>query len=264
MPHADVNGQRLFYEDSGGDGPVVLFSHGYLMDHTMFDPQVDALAPEFRCVRWDQRGFGATEENGKPFTYWDSADDAVGLLDRRGIDDAVFAGMSQGGFLSMRAALAHPERVRALVLIDTSADVDDAETLGAYQGMEDAWASPDTPDADHQALREAIGGLIIGDPEMAAPWVEAWGKERRDRTLEPFATLVSRDDITSRLGEITCPALVVHGTADTAIAPSRAQAMADGLVDCRGFVTVDGAAHAANLTHPDVVNPALLEFLRSL
>ncbi len=191
MSHADVNGQRLFYEDSGGDGPVVLFSHGYLMDHTMFDPQVDALAPEFRCVRWDERGFGATEEDGKPFTYWDAADDAVGLLDRLGIDDAVFAGMSQGGFLSIRAALAHPERVRALVLIDTSADVDDPETLGAYQGMEDAWASPDTPDADHQALREAIGGLIIGDPEVAAPWVEAWGKERRDRTLEPFATLVS-------------------------------------------------------------------------
>jgi hypothetical protein len=75
MPFADVNGQRLFFEDSGGDGPAVLLSHGFLMDSTMFDPQVEALAPEFRCIRWDERAFGRTEFDGKPFTYWDSAAD---------------------------------------------------------------------------------------------------------------------------------------------------------------------------------------------
>src|SRR5688500_2296035 len=119
MPYAEINGQRLFYEDSGGDGPVDLFSNGFLMDHEEFEPQCGALAPEFRCIRWDERGFGVTDFDGKPFTYWDSADDAVGLLDHLGVKTAVLAGMSQGGFLSMRAALRYPARVRALVLIDT-------------------------------------------------------------------------------------------------------------------------------------------------
>ena len=55
MPFADVNGQHLYFEDSAGDGPAVVFSHGFLMDHDMFAPQVSALAPEYRCITWDER-----------------------------------------------------------------------------------------------------------------------------------------------------------------------------------------------------------------
>ena len=60
MPFADVNGQRLYFEDSGGGAAAVIFSHGYLMDHEMFEPQVAALSGEFRCITWDERGFGQT------------------------------------------------------------------------------------------------------------------------------------------------------------------------------------------------------------
>ena len=73
MPYAEVNGQRLRYEDTGGDGPPMIFSHGFLMDREMFAPQAAALAPEFRVIAWDERGFGETEFDGQPFTYWDSA-----------------------------------------------------------------------------------------------------------------------------------------------------------------------------------------------
>ncbi len=111
MAFADINGQRIFYTDSGGDGPAVVFSHGFLMDASMFDPQVAALAPEFRVITWDARGFGATEFDSQPFTYWESAHDALVLCEHLGIERAVFAGMSQGGFLSLRAALLAPERV---------------------------------------------------------------------------------------------------------------------------------------------------------
>src|SRR5438105_4534816 len=119
MPFADVNGQHLRFDDSGGDGPAVVFSHGFLMDREMFAAQIQALAPEFRVITWDQRGHGETEFDGQPFTYWDSARDCLGLLDHLGIETAVLGGMSQGGFLSMRAALLQSARVRALVLIDT-------------------------------------------------------------------------------------------------------------------------------------------------
>jgi len=264
MSYADVNGQRLWFEDSGGDGPPVVFSHGFLMDHTMFDAQVDALTPEFRCIRWDERGFGRTDDDGKPFTYWDSASDVVGLLDHLGIDRAVLAGMSQGGFLSMRAALATPERVRALVLMDTGSDTDDAETLAAYQGMNDLWVSPDTSPEDHRGIANAIAGIIIGDPVLAKPWVDGWEAEPRERLARPYACLVGREDITDRLGDITCPALVIHGTDDVAISLERAGKLRDGLPDCRGFVEVPGGSHAANMVKPELVNPPLLAFLREL
>ena len=124
MPYASVNGQRIYFEDTGGDGAPVILAHGFLMDHEMFEPQVDALAPEFRVITWDERGFGLTEFDGEPFTYWDSALDCLALLDHLDIRRAVVGGMSQGGFVSLRAALTAPERVRALVLLDTAADVD--------------------------------------------------------------------------------------------------------------------------------------------
>src|SRR5246127_231698 len=111
MPVAAANGIEINYTDSGGTGPAVVFSHGFLMDHTMFDQQVAALTPEYRVIAWDERGHGGTRATG-PFTYWDSAADALALLDHLGIERAVLAGMSQGGFLSLRAALAAPDRVR--------------------------------------------------------------------------------------------------------------------------------------------------------
>src|SRR5712691_10004316 len=139
MSYADINDQRIRLDDTGGDGPPVILAHGFLMDRTMFAPQVSALSGEFRVITWDERGFGETEFDGKPFTYWDSAGDCLGLLDHLGIEQAVVGGMSQGGFLSLRAALLAPERVRALVLLDTAADAETPETIAANQGMLDMW-----------------------------------------------------------------------------------------------------------------------------
>src|SRR2546421_8047375 len=140
MPFADVDDQRIFYQDSGGSGPVVVFSHGFLMDHEMFAPQVAALSHEFRCITWDERGFGQTEAHG-PFTYWDSGRDCVALLDHLGLDGAVLVGMSQGGFLSMRAALSHPDRVKGLALIDTQAGVEAEAARPAYDAMDQQWGT---------------------------------------------------------------------------------------------------------------------------
>ena len=261
MSYADVNGQRLYYEDSGGDGPAVVLSHGFLMDHEMFAPQVAVLAPEFRTITWDERGFGETEFDGKPFTYWDSAQDCLGLLDHLGIEQAVLAGMSQGGFLSMRAALLAPERVRALVLIDTHAGPEDPEKRPLYQGMLDMWATEGPSDA----LAEAVAGIIINHPDHNPHWIAKWQARPHELIVEPGRCLMEReDDLAERLGEITCPALVIHGTEDGAIPVEFAKELAAALPGADGVVIVEGAAHASNLTHPDQVNPPLLAFLRLL
>jgi 3-oxoadipate enol-lactonase len=260
MPYADVNGQRIRYEDSGGNGPPVIFSHGFLMDREMFVAQVVALSPEYRVVTWDERGFGETEFDGEPFTYWDSARDCLGLLDRLGIGEAVLGGMSQGGFLSLRAALLAPDRVRALVLIDTQSGVEDPERLPAYRQMQQTWLEHGPVDE----LTAAISALIIGDPVVSEPWIAKWRELPREAMMEPTETLFAREDIGDRLGEITCPAIVFHGTADASIELEKGQALCQALSGCRGLVTVKGAPHASNMTHPDQVNGPLLEFLGSL
>ncbi len=259
MPIADVNGHAIHFEDSGGSGPAVVFSHGFLMDHTMFDAQVSALAPEFRCIRWDERGFGATQARG-PFTYWDSADDCIGLLDHLGIERAVLVGMSQGGFLSLRAALAHPGRVRALGLIDTQAGVEEADVLPQYRAMIETWVGDDPLDP----VAGMVAELILGDAALSAEWIARWKSRDRTTLRLPGECLLSRDDITPRLREVRCPAIVFHGAEDRAIPLERAETLRKGLADCRDFVVVPGAAHAPNMTHAAAVNGPLLEFLRGL
>jgi 3-oxoadipate enol-lactonase len=257
MPTADVNGNRIAYWDSGGDGPAVVLSHGYLMDHTMFDPQRAALAPDYRVITWDQRGFGDTGAPG-PFTYWDSARDVLALLDHLGVRRAVLGGMSQGGFLSLRAALLAPERVRALVLIDTQAGKEDPAVTEGYEQLEAVWL-----DQGPAPVQDVVASIILG-PGQWDDWFVKWASLDRAQLRHAFRCLMDRDDITGRLGEITCPALVLHGTSDAAIPMAKAQSLCDGLAGATTLVPVDGAGHASNLTHPAQVNPPLLGFLGSL
>jgi pimeloyl-ACP methyl ester carboxylesterase len=261
MSYADVNGQQLYYEDSGAGGPVVVLSHGFLMDHEMFAPQVAALGSEFRVITWDRRGFGETEFDGKPFIYWDSARDCLGLLDHLGIEEAVLGGMSQGGYLSLRAALLAPERVRSLVLIDTQACLEDAEKIPAYQAMLEAWASQGPSDG----LAEVVAGIIIGDPAHNPHWIAKWQARSPGMIVEPGRCLLGReDDVSGRLKDIACPALVLHGSEDTAIPLASAEHLAAELPGSDGVAVIEGAAHASNMTHPNQVNSLLLDFLRGL
>jgi pimeloyl-ACP methyl ester carboxylesterase len=260
MPYAEINGQRIRFEDSGGEGPPVVLAHGFLMDREMFAPQVDALAPEFRVITWDERGFGETEFDGEPFTYWDSARDCLALLDHLGIERAVVGGMSQGGFLSLRAALFEPERVRALVLIDTQAGTEDPQRQPAYRQMQQTWLEVGPVDE----LAQAIAGLILGDPALNEQWIAKWRELPRAAMQAPGDCLFERDDITDRLGEISVPALVIHGTADMSIEMALAEKLSAGLPGSAEVVRIEGAPHASNLTHPAEANAAILDFLRGL
>jgi 3-oxoadipate enol-lactonase len=261
MATAAVNGITITYTDSGGDGPAVVLSHGYLMDSSMFDPQVAVLAPDYRVIAWDERGFGGTRATG-PFSYWDSARDVLALLDHLGIEQAVLGGMSQGGFLSLRAALLAPDRVRALVLIDSQSGLENPEAAPAYEQMEQIWL-----EHGPEPVQDVVAGIILGEPGGPvdyAPWFAKWAELDRDETELAFRCLMDRDDITGRLGEISCPALILHGTADAAIPMADAEVVRDGLAGPATLVQIEGGSHAANLSHPDDVNLAILAFLRTL
>ncbi|HEY4887554.1 MAG TPA: alpha/beta hydrolase [Candidatus Dormibacteraeota bacterium] len=261
MPVATIRGLQLYYEDTGGAGLPLVLSHGFLMDSDMFQPQVHALSGARRVITWDQRGNGRTASTPEQFSYWDSADDLAGLLDHLGVERAVLGGMSQGGFIALRFALAHPERTAGLVLIDTQSGQEDPEKTMQYDLMHEVWVGSGPSDQ----LLEMVAAIIIGNrrPESAA-WVAKW-KAREPQSLTPvYRTLMDRDDVTGRLGEIRAPALVIHGTEDVAIDLSRAEQLCAKLSGCRGVVRVDGAGHASNLTHPEPVNRAIEDFLASL
>jgi 3-oxoadipate enol-lactonase len=255
VPRVHVNGQSIYYEDTGGAGPPVVFSHGFLMDREMFAENIAALVPAYRCIAWDQRGFGKTGPVDAEFTYWDSARDLLALLDHLGIARAALVGMSQGGFISLRAALLAGERVSALALIDTRSGTDTPETIAAFGELDGEWRTNGA-----RNVKPNLGALL-GIAHAPEPWFAKWDRMGAEDVHFPIAALVGRDDITGRLSAILAPSLVIHGEADIAIALEHGAALCAALPHAERLFTVPGAGHTANMQCPDLVNAALLSFL---
>lgn len=261
MPYASINGESIYFEDTGSTQPVVIFCHGLLMDSEMFAPQIQALRHRYRCISWDQRGHGRTAgEVLAPFTYYDSARDLAGLMDLLGIERAILVGMSQGGFVSLRFALTYPSRVQALVLIGTQAGVTPTERPPGLMPVIEQWIALDFPE---QLARE-FEGVVFG-PRWpgAATWKAKWKTWLPVNLRGCFSVLANRDDITDRMGEIRVPALVIHGDNDTSVSLERGRTLKRLLANAR-MVVIKGGGHAPNLTHAGWVNLEIANFLQRL
>jgi len=265
MPFAGVNGQTIHYQDthpeSGPEAPAIVLSHGFAMDHEMWVHQVEPLADAgWRVIAYDERGWGQTIHDG-PFDYWDLAKDVLALMDHLHLDSAVLGGMSQGGFLSLRAALTAPKRVRALVLVDSEAGTYTDEEAAGYQALFDAAMEMGMVGDLGEAMRAALFGPEFAD---ARYWRGKWVARPVTRWLDAKECLFGRDDITDRIGEIACPAITFHGDVDMAIPLDDGRALAEGLSGPSEFVVIPNAGHSANLEKPELLNPPMLAFLESL
>ncbi len=258
---SDADAVRIFYTDTGGPGPAVVFGHGFYMDSFMFIPQVEYLVSQgFRVLCWDARGHGKTESPpDRAFTYWDSARDLLAVMDDAGVAHATLVGMSQGGYAALRAALLAPARIEALMLLDTEAGASGEAEKTGYRELFDAWTNPDVP---LDPLADSLAPRLIGGTEAdQAPWRARWHASDRAAIRAAGECLIDRESVLDRLREIDCPALVLRGEFDQTSTAEKSQALADGLSAAEPVVTIPGAGHAANWTHPDQVNEVLGEFL---
>lgn len=258
VPYVTSAGAKVYYSDTGGSGPVVVLGHGFFLDREMFDAQAIALAPRFRVVAIDARGHGLTEDVGEPFSYWDLARDAWCVLDELGVDRAVVGGMSQGGFTALRMALLHPGRVDGLILLGTSANAYSAKQRIGYREVMDTWMGT----ASLAPIAKTMASTMIGGTaDDRQPWLDKWLDTDRTRLRRAADCLINRESITEILGTITCPATLIRGISDQAFSHAEMATLAGALGGAAELHTVDGATHAANITHPSEVNTILLEFL---
>lgn len=122
MPHISVNGVTLHYEEQGSGAETVVFVHGLLMNHRMFDAQIEVLKTNYRCIAFDLRGQGQSEVTRSGYDMDNLTTDTAALIEALQCGPCHFVGLSMGGFIGMRLAIHHPHLLRSLSLLETSAD----------------------------------------------------------------------------------------------------------------------------------------------
>lgn len=260
MAFVDVHDQRIFYEDCGSGTPVVL-GHSFLCTGDMWREQVRALESRYRLVNLDFRGHGRSGPVREPFTLYDAVGDVLGVLDELNIDRAVWCGLSVGGMVALRAALTVPDRVAALIVVDSDAGPETAFRKLKYQTM-----GVGSQAVGIRPFLPAIGRMMFGDTTrrkrlaLVDEWRRVFSEVDVPSAIHGMRAVIGRDSLISRLPEISSPSLVVVGQEDESLPPSRARRIHQGIEGSQ-FVEIPEAGHLSALEQPELVNDAIGSFL---
>ena len=268
---------RLAYDDLGPrDAPVILLLHGFPLDRTMWVHQTEPLAASGRrVVVPDLRGFGRTgtppsHQPGDTFSVEQMADDLWETLDDLGIGPdrlVTLAGLSMGGYVALAAATQHPERVGALILLDTRDGPD--EPSQAAQRLELAAAIESS--GSTASLVESMPLKLLGattqtqQPDLLARVRAMMSAAPPLSVAATLRGLAARPDRSAWTPTWTKPACVVVGNEDVVSPPEIMHALADRLrIAPEDRVEIPQAGHLTPLEQPQAVTQALLAFLDRL
>ncbi|PKM07807.1 MAG: alpha/beta hydrolase [Gammaproteobacteria bacterium HGW-Gammaproteobacteria-4] len=259
MPLVDVNGTQLNYRIDGDGAETVVMAHGLLMDLSMYDAQVPALAGQYRVIRYDHRGQGDSQATRVGLDMDTLCEDAAALIAALDAGPCHFVGMSMGGFMALRLAARHPDLLRSLTLIDSSAWAEPRRERLRFHAMRlGAWVfglKPFIP----AMLKLMFGASSLRDPAkagMIAHW-RARLATRPKRVLHAVKAVVQRSDASAELANIRCPTLIVVGAEDVLTSPKHAEFMAKSIENAT-LVQIPAVGHSANMEAPEAVNAALL------
>jgi pimeloyl-ACP methyl ester carboxylesterase len=253
VPTVEVNGARLWYDETGS-GPVVLLLHGGLGDSGLWEPVVPFLAERFRTIRTDLRFFGSSTGPAVP---WSWEDDVVGLLDELGIERAGLVGLSMGGKIAIDLALAHPERLWALVGVAPGlGGHDGAAYTDEHEARFDAAADEDKPDV-MMAIDFEVWAPLGADERIRQLWHATPDANPPPDGVEPReATGAPANE---RLAELAVPTLIVTAAHDPAGFREVGPIVARDASDAR-HVELD-SDHYVTLREPELLAGVLLDFL---
>lgn len=246
------DGARLYHEEHGDPGAeTLMLLEGMGGDIPGWRRNIPHLSGELHVIAYDLRGNGKSSEPAGPVSMTTFVDDTLALLDDLDVGRAHVYGQSFGGMVAQELVLAHPERVRTLVLAATHcggshviASPRDAMPKG------EPWRSlyaPGFPDAHPEHVAE---DLRVGAEQPRHPE----GGRRQWEAMQAF-------DVSERLASIDVPTLVLHGTEDRLIDPRNAAVLASRIPNAE-LVLLHGAGHLYHSERAEEADAAVLDFVR--
>ena len=259
-----ISNTYLAYDDHGIGIPVLLL-HAFPLNRGMWQGEVTGLLKDgrYRLVALDWRGFGESDITLPISTMELFADDAAGLMDLLGIQQAVLCGLSMGGYAAFAFLRKYPQRVAGLLLADTRPGADSPEAQANRENV--------------ARIAETQGVTAIADlqvPRLLSEYTREQHPEVEVRVRHMIDTatprgiaaasrgMAQRADSTGLLAGITCPTLVIVGEDDSLTPPSVAQEYASQIPGAE-FVVIPQAGHLSNLEQPEIFLQTMREFLGS-
>jgi pimeloyl-ACP methyl ester carboxylesterase len=250
MNKLSLNDMELAYDRRGRGTPLLLI-HGFPLDHTIWEPVVALLEGEFDLILPDLRGFGESAVSPSSYLLADLAGDLAALLDHLGLEQAVVAGHSMGGYVALAFGHAFPARTLGLGLAASQALPDAPERKASrYQEAERLLAE------GVGGLAEAMSGKLTADLALQARLKALILRQPAQGAADALRAMAERPDSTPYLAEFDFPTAIVHGDADALVPLERARAVKAAVRN--GILTeVPGAGHMPMMEAPEGTAGAL-------
>ena len=257
---ATVNGIETYYEIHGKEGaPWLVFSHSLACSVRMWDGQIAAFKDRYRILAYDTRGHGQSAAPKGAYTLEQMADDLHALLQSLKISQCHYVGLSMGGMIGQTFALKYPGVFRSIILCDTTSRYP-AAAAPMWQ--------------ERIRIAESQGMKPLVQPTLERWFTEAFRQGKPDEVAKVAAQIektpvpgyagccnaIPKIDVTARLKEIKCPALVICGENDPGTPPAMAREIHENLPGSK-LVLIPQAAHLSNVEQPEAFNRALADFL---
>jgi pimeloyl-ACP methyl ester carboxylesterase len=251
MPYLRRDGIQLYYEDHGRGLPILL-SHGFGASTGMWQPQIEAFQKTYRLIPWDMRGHGQSDspEAQALYSHAHTVEDMRAILDHLHIDQAVIAGHSLGGFMSLAFHVTYPARVKALILQGCGPGYRNPQAPAAWNARAEQRART----LEEQGLAALGGGSEVRVSTQRS--ASGLAKAARGILAQVDATVIDS------LPHIAVPVLVIVGDADKPFLDG-SHYMA-GRIPRATQVVVPQAGHGANIEQPAIVNASICTFLEQL
>ncbi|MCE3222563.1 MAG: putative 3-oxoadipate enol-lactonase [Nitrospira sp.] len=258
-----ANDIRVAYDDHGTGLPLV-FLHAFPLNRSMWAPQIAELSQQFRTITIDLRGHGESDAALWNFSLELYADDVCALLDHLGIPQTVLVGLSMGGYISLAFSQKYGNRLKALVLADTRAQADSADSrTGRFNLAQTAISQGPGAVADIM-LPKLLGPTSLQTkPELVEYVRKTIMTASVSGLITDLMAMAQRPDSVHQLRTITAPALIVIGEEDRTTPLADAQLMAERIPRGR-LAVIPFAGHLSNLEQPDMFNDLVSRFVEEL
>ncbi len=256
MAEIQLSGTKLFYVKEGEGKETIIFSHGLLWSHKMFRNQIDLLKKKHTVIAFDHRGQGQSEVALGDYNMDLLTQDALELIEEISGKPVHFVGLSMGGFVGMRLAARHPDKIKSLILLETSAHPEPVENLPKYKFL--------------NAIVKWLGVIpTVVKPVMKIMFAESWLKNPTNRVAvkewanelksnkktitKSVEAVIYRKGVEQEIRFIKCPTMVVVGDEDVATKPEKAKFIQMSIPNSKLHI-LPGTGHSSSIEKPVEIN----------